>query len=455
MIKPPIVIDENKKSIKNSIDKNLNKNKIEGNNNINKKRLRSNKEKIHLAFNEAKTRKEVILNKPVNKICFKYKFYYYNIKKNPIKGCYYSKLYKAKNPPKITKEDNNTNNSFKNNMQLNSNNKDNILPNVESHEVTFTEKIPALIDNHVNTISNDELFITENSFKEKKSNNNVNELTSNFNVPGEMLSNNNLKNNINNNTLTNNYENIDRKSKFQNQKNIEKDDLEMTFGIEEINNIQSKNNNNNNNQLDSNININNFSTIHNNTNHSIVINEYTNYNNMNYNFINENISTNKLIHKENNIKNEEKQINVYLDDEEENQNEDFQILSEDEEIRKEEKEINNDNNINNSITMGKEDKALQVTEGKEIIGEIPDKINKGIKLLELFQKKRKSKNDFYTEKESLNNNDNDSDEIINKNNWNDNELLFNNEKRNNMFENELFNENYIYKKKTNTFKPKK
>ena len=450
-IKPPIVIDENKKSIKNSVDKNLNKNIIEGNNNnINKKRLRSNKEKTHFDFNETKTRKEVILNKPFNKICFKYKFYYYNIKKNPIKGCYYSKLYKPKKPPKIAKDDNNTNNSFKNNKQLNSNNKDNVLPNDESHEVTFTEKIPALIDNHVNTINNDEIFITENSFKEKKLNNNINELTSNFNAPCEIQSNNNIKNNINNYTLTKNNENIDRKNKLHNQKNIEKDDLEMTFGIEEINNIQSKNNNN---QPDSNININNFSTIHNNTNHSIVINEYTNNNNMNYNIINENINTNKLIHKENNIKNEKEQINVYSDDEEENQNEDFQILSEDEEIKKEEKEINNDNNNNNSITRVKEDKILQVTEGKEILGEIPDKINKGIKLLELFQIKRKSKNEFYTEKESLNNND--SDEIINKNNWNDNELLFNNEKRNNMFENELLNEDDIYKKRTNTFKPKK
>ena len=244
-------------------------------------------------------------------------------------------------------------------------------------------------------------------------------------------------------------------SKLNNIKTADKDELEMTFGIEDINNNnQSKNIINN--QIDVNSNINDFSTINNNTNHSIVINEYIN-NNTNYNNTHENIY-NKLTINENKNKEEENddKINDYLDDEEENQNDDFQILSEDEEIKKyERKNFNIDNNKNNSIIKRNDTKIEQITEGKEIKGEqIPDKINKGLKLLELFQVKRNSKNEFNTDKKTLSNSDNNNI-IIYNNNFNENELLINNTKRNNIFENEFFYDEDIYKKKTNTFMPKK
>ena len=468
IIKPPIVIDENKKDkkeIKNSIDNKIeNKNITEGNININKNRLRLNKEKIHLAFNETKPKKDIILNKPINKISFKSKFYFYNIKKYIIKGCYYSKIYKPKNQPDATKDkeknNSNINNSFKQNKKLNLIIDDNIISNEQNNEITFTEKIPVLIDNNLNSINNEELFIIESSFKENKIKKNINETTSNsnFKITNEMKVNNIKSNNSsNNNTLSKNSEKIVRSNRFNNQKNNDKEDLEMTFGIEEIINNQSKINNNNN-QFDANSNINNFSTINNNTNHSIVINEYINSNtnnNTNFNNINENINNN-LIYKENNIQNVAEQINDYLDDEEVNQNEDFQILSEeeDEEIKKEEE--NHNSSIyknNNNIMKRNEDKILHVTEGKEISGEIPDKINKGIKLLELFQIRRNSKNEFNNEGRLFNSNDNN--EIIDYNYMNEKILLFNNEKRNYIFENELLNDDDFYKKKMNTFKPKK
>ena len=213
----------------------------------------------------------------------------------------------------------------------------------------------------------------------------------------------------------------------------------MTFGLEDINNNQSKINNNNQNDVSSNIN--DFSTINNNTNHSIVINDYINsYSNSNNN--NDNKNNIKLKEKEG------KKINDYLDDEHENQNDDIQILSEDEENKKE--EIDNKNNN----TIKKNDMKLsQITEGKEIMGVlIPNKINKGLKLLEEIQIKRESKKYFINSAKLLSKSDNNN--IITNKNFNDDELI-NNEKINYIFKNELFNDDGFYYRKNNTFKPKK
>ena len=459
IIKPPLVIDENinnKKVYENYIEnKNNDKNIPQFNSKINKKRLRLNKEKIHFEFNEKKNKKDIILFKPTNKNSFKYKYYYYNIKNCVIKECFYSKSYISKNPiNKIT----DNNNSFKINKKVNIISiENNTISNDNNNEITFTEKIPVQIDNNINFINNDEIFINENSFKESKfKNNNQNELTSHFKISNENKSNINNKNNNFSNTFSKIKENIKRMSKLNNIKTADKDELEMTFGIEDINNNnQSKNIINN--QIDINSNINDFSTINNNTNHSIVINEYINGNPSDNNN-NENIN-NKLNINENKNKEEEDvdKINDYLDDEEEeNQNDDFQVISEEEEIKKEEeKNINIDNKINNSIKKRIDTKIVQITEGKEIKGEqIPDKINKGLKLLELFQVKRNSKNEFNTDKKTLSNSDNNNI-ITYNNNFEEDELLINNEKKNNIFKTEFFYNEDIYKKKTNTFKPKK
>ena len=441
-IKIPVAIVENK--IDASEDKKINaqsktKKNIDNNiNNINKKKV--NKDKIILDFhnknkqsksnNNKKLKNYAPLIKPKNKCSFKHKYYFYHIKKNLLKECFYTKLYIFKgNKKNRTNKDNNKMNP--NDSIKTSNNN---IPNDESQEMTFTQKIPALIDNNINNLINNQLFLNENSFKNNNKIQNINNATSDLKVKEDVKKENNIRN-IDNNALEKIKENIGKLNKFNNLKNLEKEELEMTFGIEEINNNQSKIiNNNNNSQMD--ININDFSTINNNTNHSIVLNEYLNNN------------TNRL--------NQEKENNkIYYFDEEENQNEDVQVLSEDEEIKKEEGNYNMDDN--NSIVKRNEAKMIQTTEGKEILVDInpliPDKINKGLKLLEKIQVKRNSKYEFQKSSKSLSNSENKNFIMIN-NNFDDDKSINNNEKKSNIFENELLDED-IYLKKNNTFKPKK
>ena len=450
LIKPPIIIDENKNEKIINID--LNKS------NINKKRIKLNKDKKNYNYNDNNRlnksnnnkKNKNILIKPINKYFFKKKFYCYHIKTYQIKKCYYSKEYISKNP--IIKRNNkiSSNSIFMNKSEI-INNFGEI--NEENQDNIFTEKIPVHIDNNLNNLNsinnnNEYLYLIENSFKDNKSQ--KNESTSNFRNINE------IKSYINNENISFSKikENAAKLNKFNNQKNNDNEDLEMTFGIEEI---HSKINTYN--QFDANSNINDFSTINNNTNHSIVINEY---------IINNNNEKNRIAtEKKNNIKSrgyDNNKLNDYLEDEEENQNDDIRVLSdeEDEEIKKEDEKKNNyiinnniNSNINNSIVKRNDEKILQVTEGKEIVGDvIPDKINKGLKLLEKIQIKRKSKKDFITnEKNTLSNSDNNN--FIFMDNFNDNnELLLNKNKNNVLFEKEILNPD-IYQKKNNTFKPKK
>ena len=452
IIKSPIVIDENQNIKKDKeIYENENNKRIENKYNINKIKLRLNKDKINIAINENKLVKSANkkninitpLTKPKNKLSFKYKFYCYLIKNCKNEKCYFSKSYISKNP--INKIKNETNNSKNNiNIEINSNN-NMIIRNEENQEITFTEKIPVYIDNNTNNINSiikkvDEVYLNENSIKENKSENHLtNESTSNFKISKEMELNKNINNNNWNTSFSKIKENIEKfnKNNNNNQKNNDKDDLEMTFGIEDINNIQSKNINNN--QFDVSSNLNDFSTINNNTNHSIVINEYIN------SYFNSNNNENK-----NNKKNEKenKKINDYLNDEDENQNDDIQIVSEDEDNKNE----NDDENDKNNIIKKNDIKISKVTEGKEINGDIiPNKINKGLKLLERIQIKRNSKKDFINSAKVLSLSDN-KNIITNKNSNDDN--LINNEKLNYIFGNELFNDEF-FQKKNNTFKPKR
>ena len=440
-IKSPTIIDENKNIKKDNeiYQENENNKKMEPKYNINKIKIKLNKEKINFIFHDNKSyksninRKNVIntpLIKPKNKYLFKYKYYSYNIKNCKTENCYFSKKYISKNP--INKIEN------KNDTKLNLiKNQNTTITNDDNQEITFTEKIPVYIDNNGNNINSiikndDEVILNDNSIKRKKS---VDESTSNFKLPKENEFINNGKNNNFNTSFSKVKENIEKFNKNIIQKNNEKDDLEMTFGLEDINNNQSKINNNN--QFDVNSNINDFSTINNNTNHSIVINDYINsYSNSNNN--NEN----------KNNKKECKKINDYLDDEQENQNDDIQILSEDEENKIEE----NDNKNNNTIKKN-DMKLSQITEGKEIMGVlIPNKINKGLKLLEEIQIKRESKKYFINSAKLLSKSDNNN--FVTNKNFNDDELI-NNEKINYIFKNELFNDDDFYYKKNNTFKPKK
>ena len=423
-------IDENNINIskdkKMNTQSKTNKN-IENNNSINKKKV--NKEKLNLSLNNKnklsksnnnKKIKNYTLIKPINKCSFKHKFYFYNIKRNILKGCFYTKIY-------IFKENKNRDLN-KNNVKIVTNDANKIsnsITNDESQEVTFTQKIPVLIDNNINNFVINQLI--ENSFKENNKLQSINNETSDFKVKEYKQKDSKLKTN---NTLAKIKENIGKLNKFNNLKNIDKEELEMTFGIEEMNNNQSKNINNN--PFELNYNINDFSTINNNTNHSIVINDYLSNNTINVN--------------KNDIK--LKKEKDCFDDEEENQNEDVQVLSEDEEIKKEDEGNNNDNN---NIIKKKETKMVQTTEGKEISMDIiPDKINKGLKLLERIQVKRNSNYECQKSTKSLSNSENK----ILINNFDDNELINNHEKRNDIFKNELLNED-IYLKKNNTFKPKK
>jgi hypothetical protein len=173
----------------------------------------------------------------------------------------------------------------------------------ENQDMIFTEKIPAHIDNAQNPNCTNTTFelIENSSFKDRNSN---------FKAGIE------LKPYNNNSSYMKMKENIGKINKLNLQKNNIKEELEMTFGIEDNYN-QSKFIINNN-QFD----INDFSTINNNTNHSIVINENANNNNLT---LNERIKLNE----------EEESIG------DDNQNDDIKIISEDE-IKKEDKNNHND-----------------------------------------------------------------------------------------------------------------
>ena len=485
LIKPPIIIDENKKEKIINYGKNKNSN----NNNIVNKRIRINKEKSNYTFNEnrliksnnIKNSSNNILIKPINKYMFKKKYYCYHIKIYRIKQCYLRKDIITKNPINKRTYKISSNSEFMNKNEL-INNFGEINDNI------FTEKIPVHFDSNINinTINNnvDNLSLIENSFKFNKSI--KNESATNFKINNESkpyYNNNKINNNNNNNNIIMNNVNVSfakhkdnrdnantgRQNKSNNnQKAIDNDELEMTFGIEDM---HSKINTCNN-QFDINSNINDFSTINNNTNHSIVINEYANNINNNYNEKNR-IKNNMNIK----IKDNENKINDFIEDEEEenqNENDDYQVLSEEDDVdddeKEEEKIINNNNSItinknNNNIVKRNEEKIIQTTQGKEIKNDmipipIPDKINKGLKLLEKIQIKRNSKKDYQfeiNEKKTLSNSDNNNYIIDNfhRNNNNDNEILLNNSNRNNIFYEKEILEDDVYQKKNNTFNPKK
>ena len=188
------------------------KNIVTNNKNNNKKKENLKKQK--------NKKSNIILEKPQNKYCFKKKYYCHNIKIYEIKKCYLIKSYITKNIKK---------------KQYN---------NGDTHEVTFTEKISVLIDNNnMNTISIhnneqnqiEENSLIENSFKEnnKPQNNNDKINSENINNYPQLPENNILK-------IKRNYQKL-AKHNNSNINNLDKEELEMTFGIEEI----YKNNNNN------------------------------------------------------------------------------------------------------------------------------------------------------------------------------------------------------------------
>ena len=244
----------------------------------------------------------MILEKPKNKNSFKKKLYCYNIKIYEIKKCYFNKTYISKN---ISNKNNKKNND-------------------ENHEITFTEKISVFIDNNnMNTLSinNNTNIIEEPSLIENSFNNKYNKIQKESNSIKVIQSYINSKigqKNIPNTNLIKSKKANEKKGKNINYNNcinnLGKEELEMTFGIEEI---QEKNKNN----------------------------ELTNTNN-------------------------KKDIS---DKEDEFQNEDIKIMTDDEEVP--------ENNI-------------KITQGKEIINSKinPDKINKGLKLLEKIQEKRNTNN---------------------------------------------------------------
>ena len=304
------------------------KNIITNNNNNKNNNNNNNKKKVNLKKQKNK-KNNIILAKPQNKYFFKKKYYCYNIKIYEIKKCYFIKSYITKN---ILKKKYN---------------------NEDTHEVTFTEKISVLIDNNnMNTISIhnneqnqiEEHSLIENSFKENKKpqNNNSNINSENINIHPQIPENNILK-------IKRNYQKL-LKHNNSNINNLDKEELEMTFGLEEI---------------------------------------------------------------QNNYKNQTKKEE--LDDEGDlYQNEDVKIMTDDEDQSE------------------KEEKNLRITQGKEIGNNIinPDKINKGLELLEKIQEKR-IYNKFETNLENYEENNTD-------------EFFFNN--------NDI--DLYNYYKKTNTLKPK-
>jgi hypothetical protein len=251
--------------------------------------------------------------------------------------------------------------------------------NEENQDMTFTEKIPAHIDNAQNANCTNSTYelIENSSFKDR---------TSNFKVGNELKS-------YNNSSYMKMKENMAKINKLNLQKNNIKEELEMTFGIEDNYN-QSKFINNNN-QFE----INDFSTIHNNTNHSIVINENAYNNNLT---LNERIKLNE----------DEESIG------DDNQNDDIKIVSEDE-IKKEDKNSENDEN------------KKHITEGKEI------------KILGKIEVRRKTEHELRANRKLLKINEIE-DDIFNKER----------EKKNYIYKEEIFDDD-VSKKKTNTYKVRK
>ena len=312
------------------------------------------------------------LIKPVNKNSYKNKFYCYNIKYCQIKKCYFTKSYISKNIKKGK--------GMKLKYSINNMNSHHSVLNEENQDMIFTEKIPAHIDNVQNAnCTNSTYELIENcSFKDR---------TSNFKARNE------LKSYNNNSSYMKMKENMGKINKLSLQKNNIKEELEMTFGIEDNYN-QSKFINNNN-QFD----INDFSTINNNTNHSIVINENANNNNLT---LNERIKLNE----------EEESIG------DDNQNDDIKVVSEDE-IKKEDKNSENDENKKN------------ITEGKEI------------KILGKIEVRRKTEHELRANRKIFRINEIE-DDIFNKER----------EKKNNIYKEEIFDDDFS-QKKTNTYKIRK
>ena len=312
------------------------------------------------------------LIKPVNKNSYKNKFYCYNIKYCQIKKCYFTKSYISKNIKKGK--------GMKLKYSINNMNSHHSVLNEENQDMIFTEKIPAHIDNAQNAnCTNSTYELIENcSFKDR---------TSNFKARNE------LKSYNNNSSYMKMKENMGKINKLNLQKNNIKEELEMTFGIEDNYN-QSKFIINNN-QFD----INDFSTINNNTNHSIVINENANNNNLT---LNERIKLNE----------EEESIG------DDNQNDDIKVVSEDE-IKKEDKNSENDENKKN------------ITEGKEI------------KILGKIEVRRKTEHELRANRKLLKINEIE-DDIFNKER----------EKKNYIYKEEIFDDD-VSKKKTNTYKVRK
>jgi len=196
-----------------------------------------NKKKVKLKNQGQKNQSKntVLLEKPRNKNNFKRKYYCYNVKLYENKKCFFGKSYITKNPI---------------------NNKNNLE---ESHEITFAEKIPTLIDNNnMNTISInnekinqiDDNLLIENSFK----NNNPpqNEINSISNPEKIIQSYSNSKIPQKNkkefqipkksvHKMKKNFEKISKQIN-NNINYLDKEDLEMTFGIEEIRNVNKKEN---------------------------------------------------------------------------------------------------------------------------------------------------------------------------------------------------------------------
>ena len=223
--KPLIYQKENNSNMNKSRNKSSNKDKNK--NNINKKRGKLKNQK-----NNSNKKSNIILEKPRNKNSFRKKLYCYNIKIYEIKKCYFGKTYLLNNII----------------------NKKNKNKSEENHEMNFTEKISVLFDNNnMNTLSInntnqiDDPSLIENSFKinsklpkQINSSNTIqsynnskinpkNTSESNFIIPNKNIikSKPNFKKGTKNN---NNYLNL-----------LDKDQLEMTFGIEEIQNANQAN----------------------------------------------------------------------------------------------------------------------------------------------------------------------------------------------------------------------
>ena len=189
----------NKKIIEIKNNNSMNKSPYkEKNKNNNKKKYKSEYQKNNLLFNN--NTNKLLLEKPKNKNSFKKKYYCYNTKIYEIKKCYFNKRYISKNLKKK-----------RNNLD-------------ENHEVTFTENISVHIDNNITNASNNnnQIFEFPQAFTNQK-----------FQKTDIIQSYSNSKKKSNQEQIqTNGRKNLERK----NPSFLSKEDLEMTFGLEGINN---------------------------------------------------------------------------------------------------------------------------------------------------------------------------------------------------------------------------